>query len=71
MTKRLSKGLRAAIYEAGTKRKLAAAIGIREQSLNKWKDIPRKRIMAVHRATGVPLEILAPDLYATTSSRVR
>ena len=48
-----------------TRRKvaLAEALGIRVQSLNHWKRVPRARLMAVHRATGISLEDLAPDLY--------
>jgi len=68
--RRRSKAVRLAIQAAGKlpgpgnpKKKLAAAIGVAEQSINKWTRIPRPRIMAVHRATGLPLEVLAPDLY--------
>ena len=48
-----------------TRRKvaLAEALGIRVQSLNHWKRVPRARLMAVHRASGISLEELAPDLY--------
>ena len=43
---------------------LAAGLGIREQSINNWRRVPRGRIMQVERLTGVSRELLAPDLYA-------
>lgn len=48
-----------------TRRKvvLAEGLGIKVQSLNHWIRVPRNRIMAVHRLTGVSLDDLAPDLY--------
>jgi hypothetical protein len=71
MGKRVSTAVRLAIQAAGSKlpgkgsgkKKLAEAIGVAEQSINKWTKIPRPRIMAVHRATGLPLAVLAPDLF--------
>ena len=66
---RRSKGLTLAINampgSSYTRRKvaLAEALGIRVQSLNHWKRVPRARLMAVHRSTNIPLEDLAPDLY--------
>ena len=77
-TKRLSKGLRLAIASAAKlhagmsgKRALAHSLGIKEQSLNYWKTVPRRHIMAVERLTGVPKEILAPDLFGPRSSSSR
>jgi DNA-binding transcriptional regulator YdaS (Cro superfamily) len=70
--KRISKGLRLAIKAAtklyvdcpkNGKRALARGLGIREQAINNWKRVPRNRIMAVERLTGVPKEILAPDIF--------
>ena len=70
MKKRISKGLRLAIKAASKhhvgmsgKRALARGLGIEEQSINNWKRVPRNRIMAVERLTGVPKEILAPDIF--------
>ena len=42
---------------------LARDLKITAQSINKWKRIPRSRIVAVERVTGVPREKLAPELY--------
>lgn len=74
--KRLSKGLRLAIKAASKlhvkmsgKRALAKGLGIKEASINNWQTVPRARIMAVERLTGVPKEILAPDLYAVEATK--
>ena len=63
--KRISKGLRLAIKRAGSVGQLARLLGIQAQSINNWKRVPRHRIMAVEAATGVPKELLAPDLFGT------
>ncbi len=73
-------GLRLAIREAAkragvdpkyheTKGKVALAegLGIKVQSLNHWRRVPRDRVMMVHILTGVPLEKLAPDLFRASS----
>ncbi len=58
MTKHVSRGLRLAIKKMGSKRQLAAALGIREQSINNWKAIPRKRVVSIHKVTGIPIDVL-------------
>jgi DNA-binding transcriptional regulator YdaS (Cro superfamily) len=65
-----SRGLRKAIKASislgpttSGKRNLAIALGIAEQSINGWHKIPRMRIIAIERITGVSREDLAPDLY--------
>jgi len=56
-------GVRRAIKAAGGLMVLARDLKITAQSINKWKRIPRSRIVAVERVTGVPREKLAPELY--------
>ena len=70
MPARKSRGLRKAIKAAegldpshSGKFNLARGLGITEQSINYWTKIPRKRIVAIEKLTGVPREELAPDLY--------
>jgi DNA-binding transcriptional regulator YdaS (Cro superfamily) len=58
----MSKGLRQAIDAVGSVHKLARALGIRQQSLWKWREVPTERILDVERATGIPREELRPDL---------
>ena len=67
--KRIAKGVRLAIAAAGGKKILAAKLGIREQSLNNWKRVPRERIMQVEEITGVSRELLAPDLFKRAVER--
>ncbi len=65
--------IRAAAIRAGVKEKkwyrsrgkvaLAEGLGIKVQSINAWKRIPRDRVMMVHIVTGLPLSTLAPDLF--------
>jgi DNA-binding transcriptional regulator YdaS (Cro superfamily) len=57
------KGLQRAIEAAGSARKLAKLLGIRQQSVWKWKQIPAHHILTIEAATGVPREELRPDLY--------
>ena len=77
----MSSGLRFAILKAGElsgcdprayyirgKYWLAEGLGIKVQSLNQWKKIPRNRVMMVHRLTGIPLEKLEPELFRTAKS---
>ena len=49
--------------DAAGRKWLAKGLGIKVQSLNHWRDIPRDRIMKVHEITKLPLAKLAPDLF--------
>lgn len=53
-----------AVAKAGGMHALARALGIKFQSIQKWKKIPAERIVAVEAVTGIPREKLRPDLYA-------
>lgn len=77
----MSTGLRLAIREAGIrsgcdprritiegKKWLADGLGIKAQSINDWKRIPRTRLLMVHHLTGIPLELLEPKLFRTAKS---
>ena len=48
---------------AGGMRPLGRALGIKYQSIQKWRKIPAGRVIAIERATGIPREQLRPDLY--------
>lgn len=52
-----------AVSGAGGIAKLAAALGIRHQSIYSWRDIPALRVLDIERATGIPRHELRPDLY--------
>lgn len=42
---------------------MARSLGIRTQSIDKWTRVPRKRIVAVEKLSGISRELLAPELY--------
>jgi DNA-binding transcriptional regulator YdaS (Cro superfamily) len=59
-------GLKQAISVAGSIGKLGRILGISQQAISKWRWVPARHIIAVERATGVPREVLRPDLYRDT-----
>jgi DNA-binding transcriptional regulator YdaS (Cro superfamily) len=59
----MDQGLKLAIDVMGSKRALAAAIGITEQSLGAWKRVPAERCQQVAHVTGLSLHDLRPDIY--------
>lgn len=66
MAKRKPKesGLAAAISAVGTARELAKRLGISPAAVSTWKKVPWNRARAVERVTGVPREVLRPDIFA-------
>ena len=56
-------GVDLAIKRVGTKEILAELLGIKVQSINHWRRVPRGRVMKIHELTGIPLRKLAPDLF--------
>lgn len=55
-----------AVEAAGGQQKLAEAIGVKYQAVQKWlrnRKLPAERVIAVEEATGVPRGDLRPDLY--------
>jgi DNA-binding transcriptional regulator YdaS (Cro superfamily) len=59
----MSPGLTRAIETAGSMGKLARILGISQQAVSQWREVPTRHIIAIERATGVPREVLRPDLY--------
>jgi TorA maturation chaperone TorD len=57
-------GLSQAIEAAGGIGALARILGISQPSVSAWSRIPTDRVVAVESATGVPRQVLRPDLYA-------
>ena len=57
-------GLRLAIEKSGGVGALARAIGIAQPSLSNWERVPAERVAAVEAATGVPRDLLRPDLFS-------
>jgi DNA-binding transcriptional regulator YdaS (Cro superfamily) len=58
-----------AIKTAGSITRLAVALGVSVQAVSQWKICPAKRVLDVERLTGLPREILRPDLYPLQERR--
>lgn len=53
-----------AIRRAGGLKELGDAVGgITPQAVWRWRRIPAERVLAVEEATGLPRELLRPDIY--------
>lgn len=49
--------------------KLSRALGFKShQALYKWKRVPAERVVHVEKFTGIPRELLRPDLYIRAAS---
>src|SRR5215471_11459004 len=59
----LRTALKTTIEEAGSMRALGHLIGVSQQAISQWDRIPAKHIIEIERATGVPRNVLRPDLY--------
>ena len=56
-------GLAEALRRIGGPRRLAAALDLSVQAVNQWRRIPPHRVIEIERLTGVPRQLLRPDLY--------
>jgi DNA-binding transcriptional regulator YdaS (Cro superfamily) len=56
-------GLRRAAEAAGGKAALARLLGLSRQAVHRWHRVPADRLDEVERATGVPREVLRPDIF--------
>tara|TARA_R100000306_G_C4273652_1_gene91419 strand:- start:27 stop:233 length:207 start_codon:yes stop_codon:yes gene_type:complete len=62
MKKDKQNGLRLAIKKAGSQSELARRIGVVPAAVQKWTEVPERRILDVFRATGIKPAVLRPDL---------
>jgi DNA-binding transcriptional regulator YdaS (Cro superfamily) len=60
--------LQRAIDAVGGLAGLAGELGITEQAVSQWDEVPPLRVLAVERVTGVPRHELRPDLYPAPSA---
>jgi DNA-binding transcriptional regulator YdaS (Cro superfamily) len=60
--------VRLAAEKAGGIVKLSLALGLSRGAASQWKRIPAERLVEVERLTGIPREILRPDLYRVQQS---
>ena len=63
-----SAALQSAIDKVGGLAALAGPLGISEQAISQWKEVPPLRVLAVERVSGVPRHELRPDLYPAEAS---
>ncbi len=58
-------GMIAAIRAAGSMAKLGAALPDRltAQAISLWKSVPAERLLQISEITGLPYEVLRPDLF--------
>jgi DNA-binding transcriptional regulator YdaS (Cro superfamily) len=52
-----------AAEKAGGIVKLSLALGLSRGAASQWRRIPAERVLQVEQLTGLPREILRPDLY--------
>ena len=66
-----NEALKRAIANAGGLAGLAGPLGISEQAVSQWDEVPPLRVLAVERVSGVPRSELRPDLYPAEAVEVR
>lgn len=63
--------LKRAIDAVGGLAGLAKPLGITEQAISQWDEVPPLRVLAVERVSGVSRHELRPDLYPLEPVEVR
>ena len=63
-------GLRRAIAAVGSGTKLARLVGVSPQAVWQWGAIPVRHVLAIERQTGIPREVLRPDIYPPRSTSI-
>lgn len=60
--------IKLAALKAGGIVKLSLSLGLSRGAASQWTKIPAERVVEVERLTGIPREILRPDLYRVQQS---
>lgn len=60
---REDEGLRLAIERAGGVRVLARMVGVSHAAISQWARVPVDRLKRVSEITGIPREVLRPDIF--------
>ncbi len=47
-----------------TKTQIAEILGITKQAITRWKAIPIRYVVAIHKATGIPKKDLLPSAFS-------
>lgn len=61
--------IRLAASKVGGIVKLSEALGLSRGAVSQWTKVPAERVLEVERLTGIPREILRPDIYPVELNR--
>jgi DNA-binding transcriptional regulator YdaS (Cro superfamily) len=51
--------------QRGLQAKVAHGLGVTRAAVVKWRQVPAERLLEIERITGIPRELLRPDLFRT------
>ena len=60
--------LRMVLDKAGGPSKLASALGIGPSAVAQWARVPARHLPRIEALTGIPGDVIRPDLYAPLDS---
>lgn len=63
MTRKRTTELISVILHYGSLKALAKELGLSLQAVSKWDRVPFKHLSKISRESGIPRQILRPDLY--------
>jgi DNA-binding transcriptional regulator YdaS (Cro superfamily) len=55
--------------QRGMQAEIARGLGLSRAAITKWPRVPAERVVAVEKITGIPRQLLRPDLWATPRHR--
>jgi DNA-binding transcriptional regulator YdaS (Cro superfamily) len=51
--------------QRGMQAEIARGLGLTRAAITKWQRVPAERVVAVEKITGIPRQLLRPDLWST------
>jgi DNA-binding transcriptional regulator YdaS (Cro superfamily) len=55
--------------QRGMMAEIARGLGLSRAAITKWPRVPAERVVAVEKITGIPRQLLRPDLWSTPCHR--
>lgn len=55
--------------QRGMQAEIARGLGLSRAAITRWQRVPAERVVAVEKITGIPRQLLRPDLWATPRHR--